>query len=402
MDRADVVVVGGGQAGAGAALALREFGFQGRIVLVCAEAALPYERPPLSKECLLGSKQADEILIAPESAYAERTIELALDRPAQALDVERSCLLLADGRRLAYQSLVLATGARLRRLRVPGSDQAPVHYLRTLADGQALKTALAPGRRVVVVGGGFIGLEVATAARRLGCAVTVLESGPRLMARAVPPLVSDHFRGLHEQQGVRIRLGAGICGMDAQAGALRSLQLEGGEVLPADVLVAGVGIEPDCRLAAAAGITVDDGIVVDDQGRTSAPGVYACGDVARRSGARRLETWQHAVDSARAIAAAICGRSAAPPDAPWFWSDQAGVNFQAAGVCEGWTELVVRGDASSGRFSAFLLRDSRVVGVNTVNNGREMRTGRRWIAAGTRVDGDKLRDSGVRLEACAL
>jgi 3-phenylpropionate/trans-cinnamate dioxygenase ferredoxin reductase subunit len=402
MERADVVIVGGGQAGASAALSLREFGYAGTITLICGEATLPYERPPLSKEFLLREKESEALRIAKEAGYAEQGVRTIVGCHAHALDTARSCLLLEDGCALQYSSLVLATGARLRRLSLPGSDNASVFYLRTLADAHALRNALVRGRRVAIVGGGFLGLEVATAARRLGCHVTVVEAGPRLMARAVAPFVSDYFRSLHERQGVEIRLDTGVRSIEGSADAVESLVLESGEAIPADVVVAGIGIDPEYSLANAAGLAVDDGILVDEQGRTSVFGVYACGDAARMRHTTRRETWQHAVDTARIVAASICGRPAMPLEVPWFWSDQAGVNFQMAGAAAGWTDVVVRGNACDDRFSASLLRDSHVVAVNTVNSGREMHTGRRWIKVNARVDCEKLRDPAVRLEACAL
>lgn len=398
--QADVVIVGGGQAGAGTALALREFGYAGSVLLVSAESVLPYERPPLSKDFLLGRRQADTIAIASAAHYAERDIQILLNADAQALDVERARLRLADGRVVSYKALVLATGARLRRLRVPGSDAAPIHYLRALSDARALQAALAPQRRLVVVGGGFIGLEVASAARCLDCTVTVIEAGSRLMARAIAPFVSDYFRRLHESQGVEVRLDTSLRRIDAGPGGSCLLTLEHGDVLPAEVLVAGIGVDPETSLAAEAGLAVDDGILVDEQGRTSAADVYACGDAARPRTGMRRETWQHAVESARRVAASICGRLPTAHEVPWFWSDQAGVNFQMAGASSGWSDIVVRGDIGSDRFSAFLLQDARVIAVNTINNGREMRTGRKWIAEGAKVDGTKLRDTAVRLEAC--
>ncbi len=403
---ADVVIVGGGQAGATAALALREFGFRGSIALVCGESTLPYERPPLSKDILCGSKEIDAIRIAQDADYAMQDIRVLTGSLVQAIDAVNSSVHIEGGIELKYAKLVLATGARLRRLTVPGSTCANVFYLRNIDDSRNLRGVLAEGKRLVIVGGGFIGLEVASAAIRLGCEVTVVEAAPGLMGRAVVPPVADYFRTLHENQGVRMRLSTQL---DAIAGnaSVEGVVVNGNETIAADAVLVGVGVDAESTLAQQAGLAVNDGIMVDEQGRTSVPNIYACGDACRMANAfygtpLRVETWQNAIDTARTVAASICETPFSPPAVPWFWSDQAGVNFQMAGIAKDWDDIVYRGDTQHGKFSVFLLRESRIVAANTINNGREMRPARQLIAARSTVDREKLSEPSIDLRACVI
>jgi 3-phenylpropionate/trans-cinnamate dioxygenase ferredoxin reductase subunit len=403
-EHGDVVIVGGGQAGATAALALREFGFRGSVTLVCGEPALPYERPPLSKEILLGTKGADAIRIASEADYLAKDIQVLTGAVVQAIDTAKSRVRFDDGRELTYSHLVLATGAQLRRLSVPGSSCRNVFYLRDINDSHDLRTVLLERKRLVVVGGGFIGLEVATAANRLGCEVTVLEAGPTLMGRAVAAPIAEYFRSLHESRGVRIRLATQLQAIVGDHG-VEGVAVAANETIAADAVLVGIGVDAKSTLAEQAGLMVDNGILVDEQGRTSVRNIFACGDACRMDhsfyGApMRLETWQNAIDTGRTVAAAICNQPCSPPAIPWFWSDQAGVNFQMAGIARDWDDIVFRGDMQSGKFSAFLLRDAHIVAANTINNGREMRFARQTIAAKSKVDRDKLADPSSDLKAC--
>lgn len=403
---ADVLIVGGGQAGATAALALREFGFGGSVTLVCGESALPYERPPLSKEILCGTKDAGAIRIASEADYTARDIRVLTGSIVRAIDPATSSVRLDGDIELKYSRLVLATGAKLRRLSLPGGTCNNVFYLRNIEDSHNLRQVLSERTRLVVVGGGFIGLEVASAARRLGCEVTVVEAAPRLMGRAVAPPIADYFRSLHESQGVRIRLATQLNAIVGDT-SVEGVVVNGNETIAADVVLVGIGVDAESTLAEQARLVVDNGIMVDEQGRTSELNIFACGDACRMANSFygspvRAETWQNAIDTARAVAAAICGTPFSPPAVPWFWSDQAGVNFQMAGVAKDWEEIVFRGDMQRGKFSAFLLRDSHIIAANTINNGREMRPARQFIAARSKVDRDKLADPSIDLKACVI
>jgi 3-phenylpropionate/trans-cinnamate dioxygenase ferredoxin reductase subunit len=331
-----MVIAGAGECGIRAAFTLREEGWDGRIVLVGAEP--PYERPPLSKT-------GEYKLICSGAALSDAGITFLAGAGAAGVDTAAHVLELADGRRLPYRSLLLATGARARRLPFGG---APVHVLRSYADSAALRARLAPGRRVAVIGGGFIGLELAASAAALGARVTVIELGPRLMGRAVPPRVAATMAGRHVAAGVDLRCGTGVTGL-AETGSGVEITLAEGTAIEADVVVAGVGSVPETTLAAAAGIETGDGIVVDERFATSAPDVFAAGDCCRYPhplyGGRplRLESWRAAQEHGAASARAMLGHTAEPyAGVPWFWSDQHDYTLQVAGLASAADHEVIR------------------------------------------------------------
>lgn len=401
IDSSDVLIIGGGLAASTAASALREFGFQGTITLTTEEDLPPYDRPPLSKEALLGEKQADAIQLLSAETCAAKGIRLLLGARGEAIDTEARTVDFAGGRRIRYSRLILATGARLRRLPVSGSELDNVFYLRTYSDCVRLRSVLTEGNRLVIIGGGFIGLEVATAAIRSGCQVTVVEASPRLMMRAVPAPIGSYFRALHEKQGVELHLQVSVREL-VGGQRVEGVVLADGKRIPADAVLVGIGVEADSALAARAGLAVDDGILVNWEARTSSPEVYACGDACRMESsfygrAIRTETWQSAIETARAAAGSICERPVESTGIPWFWSDQAGVNFQMVGIDKDGDDFVVRGSVDSGKFTAFLMRNSIPIAAYAVNNGRDIRSAKHLIAARHRLDREQLVDSSLDL-----
>ena len=344
---APLIIVGAGHAGGRAALTLREEGYTGRLILIGDEAHLPYERPPLSKGLLQGSIDLAGCSLCDEARLAELDIEHIAGNPVRQLDPAQQRLQLADGQWLAYAGLLLATGGRARRL---PQAQANVLYLRTHDEALALKAALRPGARLVVVGGGFIGLEVAATARSLGCDVTLLEAGPRLAGRVLPPVISEALLDVHRLHGVEVRLNVALESIDADA-----VVLVDGQRLPCDLVVVGIGMQPNIELAAAAGLDVGQGIRVDAHLRTSAPNVYAAGDVCefRLDGEyQRQETWRNAEAQGRHAALNLLGRELAFESLPGFWSDQYDWGLQTVGVI---TALTVSRPLPTGGLLLFYL-----------------------------------------------
>jgi 3-phenylpropionate/trans-cinnamate dioxygenase ferredoxin reductase subunit len=365
-----IVIVGAGQAGGWAAKTLREEGFAGELVLLGEERHPPYERPPLSKDVLVGAKPAENTYLWPNGLAADF-------RPGQRAAAIRPAerrVVLAEGAELGYDKLLLTTGARVRRLDLPGA-----HYLRTIEDSLALGAALRRGGRVLVIGGGWIGLETAAAARRLGAAVTVVECTDRLCARVLPPVLSTYLADLHRRHGVEVLL-------STEAAP------------PADTVVVGIGVVPNQELAAAAGLVVANGIAVDEYGRSSDPHIYAAGDVASRHG-HRLESWANAQNQAIATAKSMLGRGAPYREIPWFWSDQYDVNLQLLGLPSAAHEIVLRGALAADRFVLFFLAERRLAAVAAVNSGRELRIAKRLIETGREIEPAALADETRPLQA---
>ena len=385
-----VIIIGAGQAGVQAAESLRSGGFAGRVLMLGDEPEPPYHRPPLSKAWLAGELQPAQLVMRAPEALARKNIELRLDVRVDRIEREGRELVLADGERIGYDGLVIATGATANPLRVPGGDAAGVLALRSKAHANLIAEAFAEcvalARPVVVVGGGFIGLEVAATARKRGLAVTVLEAAPRLMARAVAPFVSDWYRALHERNGVRIVLQAGIDAIEHTPAGGLLVQLSDGSSLPAGVVVCGVGVRPADSLAHAAGIACDRGVIVDEYARTSDPVIYAAGDcTARRlpdASLLRLESVQNAVEQGRSAAAGLLGTPRPFVAAPWFWSDQFDVKLQMAGLSAGADTWVLRGDAATPPFSVFHFRGDRLLAVDSMNAAKDHMVARRLLDAG--------------------
>ncbi len=400
-DQTCFIIIGAGHAGGRAAQAMRQAGFEGRIVLIGEEAYPPYERPPLSKELLYGDDGMEKAQIHDPGWYDEHKVELRLNARATAIDPAAHTVTLADGETLRYDKLLLTTGARVRRLPIPGADLDGVFYVRDFNDTQALRARLKPGTKAVVIGGGFIGLETAASALARGATVTVLEAADRLMGRSIAPEVAAWFADMHRDRGIDLRLGAAITAIEGD-GKVERVVMGDGSAIDADVVVIGIGIIPNTELAEAAGLAIDNGVVVDAHGRTSDPDIYAAGDVANQPNAftgrrLRLESYQNAQDQAQAAARNMCGGDEVYEDSLWVWSDQHDVNLQMTGVADGYDELVWRGDVAGGVFTVFYMKDGRVVAVNTVNNGREMRPCQRLMQSGKQFEAAVLTDPEVKL-----
>ncbi|MFG1400945.1 NAD(P)/FAD-dependent oxidoreductase [Xanthobacter sediminis] len=382
---APLVIVGAGQAAAQAIASLRAEGFAGDIALYGDEPYLPYQRPPLSK-AYLGDEMSEERLeLKAPKFYAESGVEVHLaTRVARLLPAEK-VLELADGTRRPYSTLVLATGTRARDLPVPGADLPGVHSIRSIDDVKRFRAGAVAGARLVIIGGGYIGLEVAAKARKLGLEVTLVEGQPRLLARVACATISDFARALHEGHGVTLLTGTGVArlvGTDRVSG----VELSDGRVLPADLVLSAVGAVPNTELAAEAGIALDNGIKVDAQARTSMADVYAIGDVASFPSALygrrvRLESVQNAIDQAKAAAKSIAGGPVTYDPVPWFWSDQYDVKLQIAGLLDGFTRTECEGDISAGRFSVRYFAGERLVAVCSVNDPKSHMLARRALAA---------------------
>jgi 3-phenylpropionate/trans-cinnamate dioxygenase ferredoxin reductase subunit len=403
------IVLGAGHAGGRAAEALRQADPERDIVVIGRERHPPYERPPVSKALLAGTAEAASAYLDPIDRYGERGIELRLGCEVECVDRSTQRLVLADGERVAYDTLILATGARPRRLAVPGANGARLVYLRDIDDALALRERLVPGIHLAVIGAGFIGLEVAAVARARGCAVTVIETAPHALGRVVPQEIGDYMTALHRSRGVELRFTTSVAAVEESDTMIR-LVTAAGDAITADVAVVGIGAVPNIELAAEAGLAVDDGVLVDAFGRTDDPQIFAVGDVTRHYnpllGRRlRLESWQNAQNQAIAVARVVAGSDQPYAEVPWFWTDQHEVNLQIAGAPTPGevVELVRRGKPKDGRFTVFQLdRDGRVVGGATVNNGRDMRFVKQLIANNQRPpERAALADPAVKLmEVC--
>lgn len=378
------VILGAGHAAASCALALRKEGWTGPITMVGDEPGPPYHRPPLSKAYLKGEVTRESLLIRPASVYAQNNIQLALGVRAEEVDRARQLVLLGDGSTLPYDRLILATGSVNRRPPVAGLERPGVFFLRTAADADALREASAQAARVVLVGGGYIGLELAASFRSRGLAVTLLVKGPRVLSRVTSPEISAFFEAAHREEGVAIHTGVTVAEIRGVAPALRVVTRTG-DTHEADLIVVGTGATPDAVLAAAAGLTVEKGIVVDEQNRTSDPAMYAIGDCAQQfhplyGRVLLLASVQNATDQAKTVAAALTGRPIPPRPLPWFWSDQYNIKLQIAGLSAGYTSLVLRGTPESRRsFSAWYFHGARLIAVDAVNDPAAYVTGRQLI-----------------------
>ncbi|SDB79802.1 3-phenylpropionate/trans-cinnamate dioxygenase ferredoxin reductase subunit [Raineyella antarctica] len=402
-----VVIIGAGHAGVQVAAGLRTRGWTGGIVLVDEEGGLPYERPPLSKDVLGPDETAEGgPLLRKDAFYASKDITRLAGVRVGSIDRGRRVVALDDGQELAYHRLVIASGARGRRLTVPGHDLSGVLSLRTAADALAVRGELVPGARVVIIGAGYIGMEVAAAATKRGCDVTVLEFQDRVMKRVTSEPVSEFYQQLHRSKGVRFAFGAAVSAIEGEGRVERVLTADG-RSYPADVVVAGIGVIPNQELAEAAGIACRDGILVDEACRTSDPAVYAAGDVTRFistfGGAEmRLECLQNAQQQADVVADTIMGRTPREAEVPWFWTVQFDVRLQTAGVMHPDDDIVLRGDPATGKFSVCYLREDSLAAIDTVGSLADFRQGKKLIAAGTFMDRTALADPAVRLEDCVL
>jgi len=407
MSEGRVVILGGGHAGGSAAAFLRQYGHTGPIVLVGEEPLLPYQRPPLSKAWLKGEAGEDELQLRPPSFYAENDIAVRLGLKATRIDREAKIAFLEDGEALHYDALIIATGARARRLPLKGGELARTLELRTAADAEMLKAGIAPGKRLVIVGGGYVGLEVAASARALGAEALVIEREPRILARVAGPILSDFFTAYHRRHGVRFELGAWVEALEGADGQVSAVRLNDGRTVPCDLVLIGVGALPNQELAEAAGLPCDGGIVVDEEARTADPAVFAIGDVTKRplplySRSLRLESVPSALEQAKQAAAAITGHKPPAHEVPWFWSDQYDLKLQIAGVPFDVDDLVVRGDPASARFAVFHMKGEVIQAVEAINSPAEFMGGRLLIGAKRPVSRERLADPQVSMKEVGI
>ncbi|HEY0453243.1 NAD(P)/FAD-dependent oxidoreductase [Actinophytocola sp.] len=384
------LIVGAGQAGVQLAVSLRDNGYDAPITLIGAEARPPYQRPPLSKAYLAGSADDASLHLRTEAFYTERRIAVWPAERVTRLHLASagSGVVLTDhGCTTVFDRLALTVGARPRRLDVPGTDLAGVCYLRTADDADRLRTHLAEARDVVVIGGGFIGLEVASVARTQGRNVTVVEVADRLLGRAVAPVVSEFYRQAHTRRGTAIRLGAGVAAIEGARDRVTGVLLDDGTRIPADVVLVGVGVVPRTELAAQLGLECAGGIVVDEHARTSEPAIVAAGDCTvvpnpmTGDGLVRLESMPNATNQARVAAATVAGAPPPRPEVPWFWSNQHDLRLQIAGIADGYDHLEVHGEPDQERFFVRYYRQGRLLAVNAVNSARDYLLARKELSA---------------------
>jgi 3-phenylpropionate/trans-cinnamate dioxygenase ferredoxin reductase component len=398
-----VVIVGAGQAGAQVAVSLRQLGFAGEITLLGEEPHLPYQRPPLSKGYLSGEMALERTHLRSEGYYEKHRIDLRLGvRAARILRRERA-VVCEDGRQLEYDALAICTGTAARPLPLPGVDLPGVFYLRTLADSDAIKAALRPGARAVIIGGGYIGLEVAASLRKLGAAVTVIEALERVMNRVVAPPVSAFFAAEHGRHGVEVVTNAAVAALAGDGRIARVVSVDG-RTFAADLVVIGIGAVPNDELARAAGLEVENGIVVDAFGRTGDPAIFAAGDVTNHPNVLlerrlRLESVHNAMEQAKAVARAIADQSQPYADVPWFWSDQYDLKLRIAGVGDPDDELILRGDPASRAFSCLHLRGGGLVAIDCINRGADFLAAKKLIAERRPIDRAQAADPEIRLGA---
>jgi 3-phenylpropionate/trans-cinnamate dioxygenase ferredoxin reductase component len=397
-----IVIIGAGQTGAQAIDTLRREGFDGRIVLIGDEPQLPYQRPPLSKKFLSGELTSERLLFRHQSFYDEHRIELKLGVAATRLDPLRRCVTLSDGEEIAYERLLLGLGAAPRRLTCPGAELPGVHYLRGLDDVAAIQQGLKVGARILIIGGGYIGLEIAATARKIGCAVTVLEMGDRLMNRVVASNVSEYFANEHRAHGVKIICNTRVIRIEGRESAERVVCADGSSY-EMDILVVGVGATANVKLASEAGLHCDNGIVVDQYCQTSDASIYAAGDCTNHPSLRfemrvRLESVDNAFEQAKAASLNMLGRQVAHDRVPWFWSDQYENKLLIVGLSQGHDQQLTRGDPGARSFSVCYLKGGELLAVEAVNHSRDYVAGRKLIADRCRPNVDKLADPNVALK----
>ncbi|WP_034859017.1 NAD(P)/FAD-dependent oxidoreductase [Sinorhizobium sojae] len=400
----DCLIVGSGHGGAQAATSLRQNGFQGSIGLLGEERDPPYERPPLSKDYLLGGKTFDRILIRPAEFWTSRNIDLWLGNEIVKVDAKEKQVLCADGTNFSYGSLVWSAGGRPRRMTCPGHDLQGIHAVRTRSDVDRLVEDLASAERVVVVGGGYIGLEAAAALTKLRKTVTVVEAMNRVLARVAAEPLSRFYEREHRDHGVDIRLETGIESFVGNKGRVTGVLLKDGETLPADIVIVGIGIVPCVEPLTEAGAAGENGLDVDEHCRTSLPDVFAIGDCARVKSTHglRIESVQNAHDQATAVAKTLCGELTPYSAIPWFWSNQYDLRLQTVGLSAGFDRTVVRGDPNTRSFSIVYLREGAVIALDCINCVRDYVEGRLLVERGARVSPDVLANNSIRLKSLAV
>ncbi len=400
------VIVGAGQSGSELAAELRGAGHTGRIVMIGDEAGLPYKRPPLSKGFLTGAIPAEQLLVRNAAVYEKNGIEFIGGTSVTVIDRAARTVTLSDGRTIAYDKLALTTGGRARPLPMAGADLANVLSLRSQADAEKIREQLVAGRHLAIIGGGYIGLEIAAVAVKAGLTVTVLESAPRVLARVTAPEMSAFYTRVHREAGVDIQVGVQIAALENDGKTVSAVILADGSRIAADAVIVGIGLIPNTELAVAAGLVVDNGIVVDEYGQTSDPDIYASGDCANRpsillGGRVRLESVPNAMEQARHAARAICGQAKAYDELPWFWSDQYELKLQMCGLSSGYDQVVIRGSTESRAFSAFYLKGGRIIAADAVSQLKDFGVMKKLVGARATIPAERLADTALALKDLA-
>ena len=406
MSDAHVVILGAGHAGGVAVALLRQYGHGGLITLLGDEPIAPYQRPPLSKAWLKGEADADSLALKPLEFYAENNVDFRPNVTATALDRGARTVTLLNGDTVSYDILILATGARAIALPIAGADLSGILFLRTAAHAEALKAAVGPGKILAVVGGGYIGLEVAASGRALGAEVVVIERETRLLARVAAEPLSTFFKAYHEKHGVRFELGASVDGFVGANGHVTGVSLSDGRTITCDAVVVGVGAHPNDELAKAAGLETARGVVVDLDARTSDPAIFAIGDVAHRpmpiyDRMFRMESVPNALEQAKQAACAITGRPRPPGECPWQWSDQFDLKLQIAGYAFDVDQVILRGDPATARFAVFHLKGDQIQSVEAINSPPEFMMGKQLILNRKPVDKVRLADPSISMKEVA-
>lgn len=394
------IIIGASHAAAQLAPSLRQEGWDGKIIVIGDEPYLPYHRPPLSKAVLSGEKNAADLHIRAQALYDKNDIEFKLGSRVESINRAHKSITLTNGEILNYDKLALCTGSRVRTVSLPGVELAGIHYLRDLKDVEAIQGDIGEGKNAVIVGGGYIGLETAASLKKMGMNVTVLEMAPRVLARVTAPELSEFYTRVHSDEGVTIRTGIAVAGFEGNTKVERVTCADGSS-FDADLVVIGVGIIPNVELAEAAGLTVENGIVVDEYARTNDPDIVASGDCANHHNTLydirlRLESVPNATDQSKSAAASICGKDKSYQSLPWFWSDQYDLKLQIAGLSQGYDQVVIRGDKDHSRsFVAFYLKEGKLISADCVNRPQEFMLSKRLIAAGTEIDAERLADESI-------
>lgn len=402
----DIIIVGGGQAAAQAAQSLRAEGFEGPIRIFGDEPHAPYQRPPLSKKFLAKEIGFDRVELKPESFYADNDIATHWGTRITEIDRKGKRVLTADGQTFEYGKLLMATGSRVREINVPGFEMDGIYYLRNIADVEAIQSHFKDGARLVVVGGGYIGLEVAAVAKKHGMDVTVLEAAERVMSRVVDPIVSHFYERVHREEGVKIETGVSVAGFEGDT-HVTAVDSGEGKLYPADFVVVGIGIIPNTELAVECGLDVQNGIVVDENCRTSDPDIFAAGDCTSHPngiyGHRlRLESVHNAIEQGKTAAAAMMGNDKPYNQVPWFWSDQYDLKLQIVGLSAGYTQAVVRGDPENGRsFAVFYLKGDTVIAVDAVNRAPEFMMSKQLVHKKAKLDPARIADESIKVKEIA-
>jgi len=393
-----VIIVGAGHAAGQAATSLRQKKYAGEIIIIGDEPYVPYQRPPLSKAFLAGDLTMERLYFKPESFYPNHDVALKLSTRVVSIDPAAHTVTTADGETLEYTKLILATGSRVRELPIPGNDLDGVHYLRNIADVEGMQKGFSAGKKIVVVGGGYIGLEVAAVAVKRGLDATILETESRVMNRVVAREISQFFQDMHIEEGAKLELGRRVKAINGENGEVQSVTCADGFTVDADMVVIGIGIIPNVELAEAAGLNCSNGIAVNEYCQTSDPDVLAIGDCTRHPNALlgrhlRLESVHNAIEQGKTAALNIMGEPVAYNQVPWFWSDQYNVKMQIAGMSDVHEQFVVRGDPSTRSFAAFYLQQGKIVAVDAINSPREFMIGKKLVAAGAKIPLDDLTDT---------